>query len=199
MTRKVRIIGVVAALLALQLGAVLVYRAVERSRREAANPATTSGEAGFAHERLSGGERAVTIEAARPDGSAAPLTWPSARVRLVHFWATWCEPCKRELPGLLAFARGLADRSPGFELIAVAIDDDWRDIAAFFAEVGGGAIPAEVRLAPDASAAKRFGVSTLPDSYLVAPDGALRERYHGARDWSSPAARAHLLEAIQAR
>lgn len=188
MTRRARVAWIVAALIALQLGAVLVYRAVERSRRGGAAPAASSSSDRFAHQRLDGGERAVTIDAVRPDGRAAAVTWPAQRVRLVHFWATWCEPCKRELPGLLTFARGL----DGVELIAVAIDDDWRDIAAFFNEVGAGQIPDEVRLAPDAAAAKRFGVSTLPDTYLVAPDGALRERYHGARDWSSPAARAHL-------
>ena len=102
----------------------------------------------------------------------------------MHFWGTWCAPCRRELPGLLAFARS----TPGLELVAVAIDDDWASIATFF----GGTVPPEVVIATDAATHKRYGASTLPDSYLVDRTGKLVERYHGAREWQSTAARDHL-------
>lgn len=180
MTRRARIALAIGILAGLQLVAIAIYVGVQRSREP--KPVT-----GFAAERSSMAEAAPTIKAMRADGSAVAITWPSERTRIVHFWATWCPPCVKELPSLLAFAREMRER--GIEVVAIAVDDDWADIAAFF----GGTIPPEVVVETDAAAHKRFGVSTLPDSYLVDRIGQVVERYHGARDWRAPAAREHVL------
>jgi thiol-disulfide isomerase/thioredoxin len=179
-TRRRRLIIAAGVLVALQLAAVLLYRAVERAR-------DPDRAAPFRAERFAVVEPAPAFAARRLDGSEVAITWPSPRVRIIHFWATWCEPCRDELPGLLAFARAAHDH--GLEVVAVAVDDDWREIQAFFA----GAVPSNVVIAREASLHKRFGVSTLPDSYLVDRTGTLVERYHGARDWGAAAARAHVL------
>lgn len=178
MTRRARIAIGVGVLAALQIGAVLIYLLVQGSR--ASSPSTR-----FAVERPSITEVAPSINARRSDGSAVAITWPAHRTRIVHFWATWCAPCVKELPGLLAFGRDMRER--GFEVVAIAVDDDWKDIATFF----GGTIPPEVIVESNGAAHKRFGVSTLPDTYLVNPAGKVVERYYGARDWRAPAARAH--------
>lgn len=178
MTRRARIAIGVGVLAALQIGAVMTYLLVQRSRESKAS-------ASFAVERSSIAEVAPPIRAQRADGSALTLTWPAQRTRIVHFWATWCPPCVKELPGLLAFARDMRER--GLEVVAIAVEDDWKDIATFF----GGTVPPEVIVETDGAAHQRFGVSTLPDTYLVSPAGKVVERYHGARDWRTPAARAH--------
>ena len=185
MTRAARIAIAVAVLAAFQVAAYLVYRAVERSR------APRAPSAGFEGERLRGTETAPPLDGARADGTAVALTWPTDRTRVVHFWATWCEPCRTELPGLLALSRDL--RAQGIELIAVAVDDDWTDIRAFF----DGDVPPEVVVARDPQVHKRFGVSTLPDSYVVDRAGRLVERFHGARDWRTTAARDHLVGLVE--
>jgi thiol-disulfide isomerase/thioredoxin len=177
-TRRTRVVLVVAALIALQLAAIAVYRAVERGRG-----AGTSAPR-FRAERLDAPEAAPAFAAKRRDGTAVAISWPSPRARIVHFWGTWCEPCRRELPSLLAFARS----TPGVELVAVAIDDEWASIDTFF----GGTVPPEVVIATDAAMHKRYGVATFPDSYLVDRTGKLIERYPGARDWQSAAVRDHL-------
>ncbi|MGN6104879.1 MAG: TlpA family protein disulfide reductase [Kofleriaceae bacterium] len=184
MTRRARIAIAIAVLAGLQLGAIGIYVAVQRSR--ASKPAQM-----FASQRSSIAEAAPTITATRADGSPLSITWPAERVRIVHFWATWCPPCVKELPSLLAFARDMRGR--GIEVIAIAVEDDWKDIASFF----GGTIPPEVIVEAEGAAHKRFGVSTLPDSYLVGRDGRVIERYHGARDWSGSAAREHVLTRVQ--
>jgi hypothetical protein len=71
----------------------------------------------------------------------------------------------------------------------VAVDDVPADIERFF----GGAVPPEVVIPADAASHKLYGVSTLPDTYLVNGNGRLIERIHGARDWSSPSAREHII------
>jgi len=185
MKRRMRIIVVVAALAGLQLAALLVYRVVEGSRSEEERAVR------FAAERLRGAEAAPAFDAARVDGTAVRVSWPAARARIVHFWATWCEPCRQELPGLLALARELEGR--GVEMLAVAVDDEWDQVRDFF----GGQPPPEVVIARDPSAHKRYGVSTLPDTYLIDRAGKLLERVHGARDWRSAAARDHLLTFVE--
>lgn len=185
MTRGARIGVVVAVLATLQLGALAVYLAVERGRGAKAVASQ------FVAERLDAREAAPAFEARRRDGAAVAISWPSPRTRLVHFWGTWCEPCRRELPGLLRYVRG----TPGLELVAVAVDDDWASIATFF----DGAVPPEIVMATDAATHKRYGASTLPDSYLVDRAGKLVERYHGARDWQSAAARDHLRPLLTCR
>jgi thiol-disulfide isomerase/thioredoxin len=183
-TRRARIAVTIGVLASLQILAVVVFRAVQRSR---APEAGTSFEA----EPLAVAEPAPAMIARRIDGSEVSIAWPSPRMRIVHFWATWCEPCRDELPGLLAFARDMRDR--GLDVVAVAVDDEWRAIHAFF----DGSVPPEIVMAVDATAHRRFGVSTLPDSYLVDRAGKLIERYHGARDWQAPAARDHLLTLVR--
>lgn len=185
MTRPVRIAIAVGVLAALQVAAVLVYRAVERSRQPRAPSARFEGE------RLRGAEAAPPLNATRADGSPVAIAWPSERIRVVHFWATWCKPCRTELPGLLALARDL--RTRGVDVVAVAVDDDWTDIRAFF----DGDVPPEVVIATDPAVHKRFGVSTLPDSYVVDRAGMLVERFHGERDWRTETARNHLLDLVE--
>ena len=102
---------------------------------------------------------------------------------LVHFWATWCAPCVRELPELLAFAR--ANR---LELLAVSLDRDFTKVAGFFDHE----VPREVVLARADAARELLGVEVLPDTYLVDAAGRVTERLHGAQNWQSPEARAWL-------
>lgn len=181
MTRPVRVAVAVAALAVIQVAGYLVYRAVERSR------AARAPAAAFADERLRGTESAPRLDGARVDGSPVTMHGPADRIRVVHFWATWCKPCRTELPGLLALSREL--RARGIDVVAVAVDDDWTNIRAFFDDN----VPSEVVVAVDPGLHKRFGVSTLPDTYLVDRSGRLVARLHGARDWRSDAARNYLL------
>jgi len=163
MTRRARIAVTIAALAGVQLAAIGIYLAVQRSRE---------GSAGFVSDPVARAEQAPPIAGTRSDGSQVALGWPAPHARIVHFWGTWCPPCVTELPGLLAFARAM--RPHGVEVVAIAVDDTWKDIAAFF---GGAAIPPEVIVETDRAAHQRLGVSTLPDSFLVDRSGNVVERY----------------------
>lgn len=180
MSPRARRIAIAAgAVVAVQAALVAAYVAVERSRG-APVP-------GFSFERLSGTEVAPAIQLEARDGRVR--TWRAGGPTLVHFWASWCAPCRTELPALLEASRAVAGEG-GFELVAVSVDDSWPAIEDFF----GGEVPAEIARAREPDAARRFGVGPLPDSFFVATDGKLVARYRGARQWQAPAARSHLLE-----
>ena len=174
----------IAALLAVQAAALAIYRAVERKRSSAAN-------ALFRVEELGGHAPAPDIVLERADGTRLSVHTLTGRVRLVHFWATWCAPCVDELPGLLATSRELAER--GLTLMAISMDDDWDAIRAFF----GDDMPAEIYRAEDHRAHERYEVFSLPDTYLVTRDDRLLLRYGGARNWQGSVARKHLTRLLR--
>ncbi len=174
MRRPVRIAAIALAVIALQAVAVVGYLRIEGARRVAS---------GFAVTRLPG-TPAPSLIVLRPDGTELDLATPRPRVRLVHFWATWCGPCRTELPALLARAAEV----DGLELLAVSVDDDWDVVRGFFPR----GLPAEVVRLRDPGAHRRYGTQALPDSYVLTPDGRVVEQIAGARDWSRPDARQYL-------
>ena len=180
MTRRTRSVAIVVGVLAVQVIAIGLYRRLEASRHTAAAFTTTTLP----------GSPAPHLAVERPDGRGVDLASGAGTVRLVHFWATWCKPCVDELPALLRASRS----APGVELVAVSVDAGWDEVRGFFPE----GVPAEVVKARDRDAHLRYGSRTLPDSYIVSPDGRLVERLTGARDWTTSAAR-HYLRGLGAR
>jgi thiol-disulfide isomerase/thioredoxin len=119
------------------------------------------------------------------DGGEHHLSEHRGTPVLVHFWATWCPPCREELPALLDFAA-----SSDVRILAVSVDREWDDIRAFLRRDP----PPQVVLATSPIAAEQFGVETLPETYLVDARGRLRLRFAGARDWTSSALRTVILD-----
>jgi thiol-disulfide isomerase/thioredoxin len=176
---KVRPRWLIAAGIAvvLQVSATVVYRAVERSR------AGRNSEP-FRYELISGSPRGLDARLQSATGSVAELRSFGEPI-LVHFWATWCEPCRRELPELLALE--------GPRVVLVSVDDGWPVVRHFF----DGKVPESVVLDFEGKARTGFGVTTLPDSYLIGRGGRPIARFHGARAWSSSAARTELARLLQ--
>ncbi len=103
-----------------------------------------------------------------------PQSWPHAGApRLIHLWATWCAPCREELPEVLR----LAERAP---VVVVSVDENDDVVAHHF----GGRVPAAVvRMAHD-DAKALFAVKTLPTTFLVDGTNIVRAVEVGARRWT---------------
>ncbi len=172
---RLRILGLVLGLVAAQGLIVLAIRWVERERE--ANGVT------FPSESVPR-KPAPVLELLKPDGSHRTLMDLRGKPVLLHFWATWCPPCKEELPALLELGREL-EREGELEVVALAMDPDWTAVREFF----DGEIPPEVVRDSTGSAAASYDVSTLPDSYLLGADGSTRLRFSEARDWQTELAR----------
>jgi len=120
----------------------------------------------------------------RLDEKAPSLPGPSsATMRVVSFWATWCAPCREEMPGLIEFARA---PPPGLEVVAVSEDAVPGAIEKFF---GGPAdLALHSRVDHDRELFKAFGVERLPTSFVIY-NGRLVARLEGPRRWNSKAMR----------
>ncbi len=122
------------------------------------------------------GVRAAVDRGSRPqiqfpdlDGKTWVLGEQRGRVVLVNFWATWCPPCRHEIPMLIRLAS--RRRGADFEMVGIAVDRyGGKKVRDFSREAG---INYPVLLAPDAD------ISTLPTSYLIDREGRVAKTYVG--------------------
>jgi len=125
------------------------------------------------------------------DGSRRTLPIPG-HVTLINYWATWCGPCREEMPLLDAFARdqGMA----GVQVVGIALDDP--EPAQDYFRRGGYGFPSVVETAGERDSSVRLGNThgILPYSVLIGTDGRLLDTHLGAfddarslRDWAARA------------
>ena len=128
------------------------------------------------------------------EGKRHSLEGHRGKVLLVNFWATWCEPCTREMPSMRRLRASLAGRP--FEVLAVNLGEGEGRIRRFLEQVP---LDFPVLLDADKSVAKSWKARILPASYLVGPDGRIRYSVLGEIDWDAEPARkavASLLPSI---
>jgi peroxiredoxin len=114
------------------------------------------------------------------DGKEQALDDYKGRVILIHFWATWCVPCKDELPTLRALWERLKDR--GFAVVAIAADSK-KAVLPFTKEHG---LRFPVLIDQYGSALRAYRAWALPASYVVGKAGTIEWIALGPRDWTSP-------------
>jgi thiol-disulfide isomerase/thioredoxin len=121
-------------------------------------------------------------------GGSSDLSAERGKVVLVNFWATWCEPCRTEMPGLQRLADELRDQP--FALYAVDLQEDAATIQPYVRELG---LRMPVLLDDDGGVTRSYGVRALPATFLIDRRGVLRQQRLGplvegdaATAWSEP-------------
>ncbi|HRO15295.1 MAG TPA: TlpA disulfide reductase family protein [Paracoccus sp. (in: a-proteobacteria)] len=128
------------------------------------------------------------------DGGSHTLADYRGRALLVNFWATWCAPCREEMPSLDALQKQMGDDD--FAVLTIAAGRNPAPaIRKFFDEEGITALPALTD--PQMALARAFGVLAMPVSVLIDAEGNEVARMSGDADWASPAAVA-LIEQLKA-
>jgi thiol-disulfide isomerase/thioredoxin len=109
-------------------------------------------------------------------GSSIDLAAQDGRVLLVNFWATWCAPCREEIPDLNDLHADLAD--DGLRIIGIALDRRGREKVEPFAEKLSIKYP--IIIDPEGTAESEFGpIPGLPTTIVVGPDGQITKRVVG--------------------
>jgi len=128
------------------------------------------------------------IEAVDLQGKAWTNTELSGKVVVLNFWATWCAPCKDELPTL----QTLHDISDAHTVVLTINVREPAARASRYMQSTGMTFPVISDAKGDL--AKRWGVTVYPTTILIAPNGQARWRVVGGVDWSGPQANAWLAE-----
>jgi peroxiredoxin len=126
------------------------------------------------------------------EGKAHGLADYRGKVVLVNFWATWCVPCRDEMPSIERLRASLDARR--FAVLAVNLAEPESRIQKFLDAVPLG-FP--VLLDRDAKIARAWQAKLLPATYIVGPDGAIRYRHLGELDWSKPEIRAQIARLMK--
>jgi cytochrome c biogenesis protein CcmG/thiol:disulfide interchange protein DsbE len=118
------------------------------------------------------------------DGKDVSLAGLKGNVVLVNFWATWCDPCRVEIPWLIEVQAKYGSR--GFTVVGIAMDDEGKSAVAPFVEkerfdVSGQQLPMSypIWLGSDEAADKFGGILGYPTSFLISRDGKQVEKYQG--------------------
>lgn len=123
------------------------------------------------------------------DGNVHQLTKYRGRVVIVNFWATWCPPCRFELPSMERAYEQL--KKEGIEILAINVGEDADTIFTFTADYP---VTFPLLLDLDSSVINDYPAIGLPTTYVIDPEGRLVYRAIGTREWDDE----FLLEKIKA-
>ncbi|HHM05492.1 MAG TPA: TlpA family protein disulfide reductase [Gammaproteobacteria bacterium] len=131
-------------------------------------------------DRLQPGEPFPAVTLTDLAGGEVPLSRWRGRFLVLNVWATWCAPCRRELPGL----QGLSERlDPGrFAVVGLSMDDDPRVVREYLRDRGvryTNYIDARWHVVDNI-----LGLTVYPATYFISPQGVLLARMVGEQDWA---------------
>ena len=105
----------------------------------------------------------------------------AGKVIFLNFWATWCGPCRAEIPSMEELYLELGNE--GFVIIAVNSQEAGEQVAGFVENIG---MSFPVLLDTDGRVGAAYSVRAIPTTYIVDPRGYILGRMVGTRDWSTP-------------
>jgi thiol-disulfide isomerase/thioredoxin len=130
-------------------------------------------------------EPAVTFK--NLQGEDVSLASLKGKVVLVNFWATWCEPCRVEIPWMIGFQQKYAEK--GFTIVGVAMDEEGKSVVEpyvqktqFDVDGHSATMNYPIVLGNDELAEKFGGLIGLPTTVLISRDGKIQKRYIGLAD-----------------
>jgi thiol-disulfide isomerase/thioredoxin len=176
MKKIILILGTIAALVVLTIYA-------DRATRLSSKAIETS------HASTEGaGKPAPDIKLKDLNDKDVALADYKGKVVLVNFWATWCDPCRVEIPWLIDMQAKYGEK--GFTVVGVAMDDEGKSVVAPFVakerfEVNGQQLPMSypILIGNDDASNKFGGILGFPTSFLISRDGKQVTRFQGLKSY----------------
>ena len=132
---------------------------------------------------------APSFELEGPDNKTYQLDDFKGQPLIVNFWATWCPPCRAEMPSMQrAWEQVEGD---GIAMIAINVGEDVETVQTFLEQVP---VSFPLPLDKDSKVTQSWPLRGLPTTFVVAPDGRLIYKAAGEREWDDPA----MLELVRA-
>lgn len=126
-------------------------------------------------------------------GKVMSLSQFRGKVILLNFWATWCGPCRIEMPAMEQLYQTFPRRE--FEILAVSTDAQGAVVTRPFQQQMGLTFP--ILHDSEYRTGLVYGARTLPITFMLDRQGIVRQKIFGARDWASPEARELIHELMK--
>jgi len=140
------------------------------------------------------GRTAPNFELMGTDGQIHRLADYRGQVVFLNFWASFCEPCREEMPSMESLVRQYADQ--GMVMVAISHDPKMEEVTGFMQQFLPGERSAMTLLwDPEVSVAPRYGTELIPETYIIDRDGRIVARFVNAYDWTRPEVK-QLIEAL---
>jgi peroxiredoxin len=193
MTPRVKTLSLIAGL-AVLLGLILAlsrpwgYAPMSRQVQEAAdNLAANEGAP------IAAGEMAKPFTLTNLQGKTVSMAGLRGKVVFLNVWATWCGPCREEMPSMEKLYERMRDQ-PGFVMLAVSQDTGGRKLVANYVKKHGYHF--EVLLDPTNKVADAYDITGVPETFIIGRDGRIVAHHAGAFDWAKPDVRTALDELL---
>ncbi len=128
------------------------------------------------------GKAAPPFELQDLNGKTVKLADYAGKVLFINIWATWCVPCREEMPSMEALYKQI--KGPGFEMLAISVDKEGASAVKPFMEELGLTFPA--LLDPKSEVADLYKTTGVPETFIVNEDGIIIHHVVGPTDWSRP-------------
>lgn len=127
------------------------------------------------------GDKAPDFKLVGAFGGEGKLSDLRGQYVILNFWATWCAPCVQEMPSLQKLHR--AYDGDDFEIVAVSLDSEGASVVQGFAE--RNKLEFSLAVDPEKITESLYGLTGLPETYILDKDGKIIEKILGPRDWAS--------------
>jgi len=126
-------------------------------------------------------------------GQEVKLSALKGKVVLVNFWATWCPPCKEEIPSMIKLNQSMSGKQ--FQMMAISIDEGGKEAVESYFKQSKLTLPAF--LDTENEVARSYGTTGVPETFIVDKAGIIQKKVVGGMDWSSPEVVAYLDELLK--
>lgn len=141
-------------------------------------------------DRLVTGQAFPALSLQGIDGKEVPLSAFRGKLVVLNVWATWCPPCRQELPSLQRLSRSLDEGR--FVIVGLSLDQDNVAVREYLHDKGvtyANFLDRELEIAKNV-----LGMKAYPDTFFISPDGMLLGRVVGAIQWDNP----RMVQALEA-
>lgn len=132
--------------------------------------------------KAAAGQKAPDLTLRDPSGNSYDLNKLKGTVLFINFWAPWCQPCREETPSIQGLYNRFKD-NPQFRMLTILYKEDLAKAEAYMKENN---LQFPVLLDSNGATAEAFGVTGIPETYIVDKKGLIRESQLGPEDWNSP-------------
>lgn len=139
------------------------------------------------------GKPAPDITISDLNGNKTRLSDLKGMVVLVNFWATWCPPCREEIPSMVVLNQAMSGKP--FRMLAISIDEGGKAAVSDYLKRSGSPLPAFID--SDGKAGRLYGITGVPETFVIDKMGVIIKKVVGPLDWSDPSVVRFLEDAMK--